>query len=349
MSATVTTIIPTFRRPKLLQRALRSALDQTHQGVRVCVYDNASGDETASVVAAVSANDPRVSYFCHPQTVPVAQNFQFGLDRVATPFFSFLSDDDVLFPNFYATALARLENQPEALFAAGSAIEYDESGSVRYAPLALWNREGQYAPPDGFTSMLNNRHPTLTAILFRHEVVEKVGALDTAISGPADLDYELRVAARFPYEIFYEPSAAYVHHENRISTAEDARVIEQYQRIADNLRADERIAPALRVVIPRLLERQMRRKLYEVAVKSIVAGLDDNARAAAALLRTRFSRPVVASLIDLTAGASERFPAVRRLLTSIESARVAGRAREAKRLLKLRTGDDGSSYARFLA
>lgn len=348
MNAAVTTIIPTFRRPQLLARAVRSALAQTHPDVRVRVYDNASGDETATTMAAICARDARVTYFCHPQPVPVAENFQFGLDRVDTPYFSFLSDDDVLFPKFYDAALARLAAEPSALFAAGSVIEFDELGAVRFAPTALWSRDGLFVPPDGFFAMLGNRHPTLTGILFRHAVIAEVGPLDVAISGPADLDYELRIAARFPYLIFYEPCAAYVHHADRISTAENPSVIDQYQRIADKLVADERVAPALRAAIPFLLARQMRHKLYEIAVKSLVAGLDDQAQAAAVLLRQRFSRPLTAALIEMTAAGCRRLPAVRRMLASLESMRLANRAREARRLLTVRTCDDGASYAQFL-
>lgn len=47
----ITTIIPTYRRPRLLRRAIRSVLNQTYPHFQVCVYDNASGDETATIVA----------------------------------------------------------------------------------------------------------------------------------------------------------------------------------------------------------------------------------------------------------------------------------------------------------
>ena len=43
----ITTIIPTYQRPQLLRCAIQSVLDQTYANFQVCVYDNASGDETA--------------------------------------------------------------------------------------------------------------------------------------------------------------------------------------------------------------------------------------------------------------------------------------------------------------
>jgi len=46
----ITTVIPTYRRPAMLRRAIRSVLSQTFPDFRLCVYDNASGDETAVVV-----------------------------------------------------------------------------------------------------------------------------------------------------------------------------------------------------------------------------------------------------------------------------------------------------------
>ena len=38
---TITTVIPTYRRPQLLRRAVASALTQTYPQVRVSIHDNA--------------------------------------------------------------------------------------------------------------------------------------------------------------------------------------------------------------------------------------------------------------------------------------------------------------------
>src|ERR1700674_1455488 len=101
----ITTIIPTYRRPKFLRRAIRSVLNQSFMNFQVCVYDNASGDETPSVVDDIARSDRRVKYHCHPENIGAIRNFLYGMERVETPFFSFLSDDDFLLPDFYETAL----------------------------------------------------------------------------------------------------------------------------------------------------------------------------------------------------------------------------------------------------
>ena len=85
----ITTILPTFRRPRLLRRAIRSALNQTYPHLEVRVYDNASGDETPEVVAELARQDARVKYHCHPTNIGAARNFLYGMERVDTPFFFF--------------------------------------------------------------------------------------------------------------------------------------------------------------------------------------------------------------------------------------------------------------------
>src|SRR5689334_15432360 len=95
----ITTIIPTYRRPQLLRRAIQSVLNQTYPHFQLWVYDNASGDETADVVAEFMQKDPRVKYHCHPHNIGAVANFNYGMAQVTTAYFSFLSDDDVVLPH----------------------------------------------------------------------------------------------------------------------------------------------------------------------------------------------------------------------------------------------------------
>ena len=194
----ITSIISTYRRPKMLRRAIRSVLSQTYPHFQVCVYDNASGDETASVVAEIAKMDSRVKYHCHSENIGALKNFIYGMEHVETPFFSFLSDDDIILPEFYETVMKGFENFPDAIFSAGATIYMTNKGKITEVPLSVWQRDGYYIPPDGLLEMLEKGHPQWTAILFRKKVIEKIGVLDQDVGAPSDLDFELRVATRFP-------------------------------------------------------------------------------------------------------------------------------------------------------
>jgi glycosyltransferase involved in cell wall biosynthesis len=323
----ITTIIPTYRRPQLVGRAIRSVLAQRVRDFQLCVYDNASGDETETVVQAIAARDPRVAYFRHDSDVGAMQNFLHGMQRVETPFFSFLSDDDVLLPNFFEVALAGFARYPDALLFAASTIEVNAEGALRFAPLSRWPREGRFAPPDGAFAMLGNRHPTWTTVLFRREALSRIGYLNVAVGAPADLDYELRVAAVAPIAVSYTPCGAYVAHESSGSMSETVEVVHGFDVMRETLAADERIAPDARRRLHRLLGRQIRGKLLEIWVKSLVRGRDAEARRAAALMRDRYGLRAGGAALAAYGAACERWGFLRSVLQAAEAWRLRARAR----------------------
>jgi len=327
VSATITTVIPTYRRPTLLRRALKSVMRQTYRDFRVCIYDNDSGDDTEAVVSDAAAGDPRVAYFRHPRNIGGAANFLFGMRRIDTPFFSFLSDDDVLLPHFFEAALHGFERCPSALMSAASTVEVSASGAVRYVPLALWEREGTYDPPSGAFAMLDNRHPTWTTILFRREALDRVGYLDPDVGAPSDLDYELRVAARFPVVVSSRVCGAYVNHPDSGSVRETPAVVAGFDRMRRNFATDERIEASSRSRLAHRLHRQLRLKLVEIWVKSLVCGDDAAALDAATSMRDRYGPRAGGVLLTFAWRACTRMPVLRSALRWIESVRLAQRAR----------------------
>ena len=351
MTATITTVIPTYRRPALLRRAIRSALEQTYRHVIVRIFDNASGDETEAVVARIAAADPRVIYHRHPANIGAFENFLFGMRAVDTPLFSFLSDDDVLFPNFYETAVAALESQLDALLFAGSTLEFAEDGALLYVPLAYWPREGTFEPPEGALRMLGNRHPTWTGIVFRREAIDRVGVLDREVGPASDLDYAMRVAARFPMLVSFAPCAAYVSHPGSNSVNETVAVVPGYEKMIRNLAGDERIDPAARAELSRRLLAQVRGKLVEISVKSLVRGDAEGSRAAALMLRDRYHARVSGSALLALRAACVALPPLHRALSWAEGVRLRGRARASRDRLRAQQRNgaaDLEAYSRYL-
>jgi len=322
----ITTIIPTYRRPKMLARALRSVLRQTLRNFRVHVYDNASGDETETIVAQEARGDPRVAYFCQPHNIGAAANFLFGMQRVDTPYFSFLSDDDVLLPDFYETAIAGFARWPSALMSATSTIEVDTNGAPLFAPLALWPRDGLYEPPTGAFAMLGNRHPTWTTVVFRRESIERVGLLDLEVGAPADLDFELHLAAVAPMVVSRRACGAYVRHPAAHSAGETAAVAPGFERMWRKVEEDESIEPAARARLVGRLRGQLGWKLVEIWVKALVRGDDAAAHEAAVLMRDRYGPRIGGSLLVAGWRLCTRIALCRAALRAVEKARLRMRA-----------------------
>lgn len=193
---TVTAVIPTRRRPELLRRAIESVLAQTWTDLRVFVSDNASGDATEDVVREIAARDARVTYQRHPVDIGAYPNFQSGLDAVRTEMFSFLSDDDLLFPDFYRRAVDHLLRDPDAGFYASQTVLYDVSrGTHRLRPAKHW-RPGRHEAGESARLMLE--HPFVwTGCVFRTSVRDTLGALVPVPMG--DVLFTVKAAAAFPF------------------------------------------------------------------------------------------------------------------------------------------------------
>jgi glycosyltransferase involved in cell wall biosynthesis len=110
----VTVCIPTYNRSTLLARTLESVLAQTYPDFVVAVADNASTDDTASVVA--SYGDRRIRYLPNARNLGAAANFNVALGAAETDFALLLCDDDLLRPEHLERCVAELDAHPRAGF-----------------------------------------------------------------------------------------------------------------------------------------------------------------------------------------------------------------------------------------
>lgn len=215
----VTIIILTYRRPGLLKRAISSALRQTYPDFQVHVYDNASGDETQEVVEEFLKKDSRLKYHCHPENIGMIANYEYALSRVETPYFSLLSDDDLLFPWFLEIAMQAMDEVPQAAFFAGSTLIMSEEGKVIRVPLDFWSREGIYLPPEGFLEMIS-QYPVPTCVLFQRKVIQEF-PIDKENVLVWDCDFLLRIAARYVIVVNKRPCGIFLHHEGSYSKVQE--------------------------------------------------------------------------------------------------------------------------------
>ena len=94
--------------------------------------DNASGDQTASVVKNLIASGANIRYHRYLTNIGMLENFQYGLKRVYTLFF--LCDDDIILPGFFEKALAGFEEHPDIITQEGEkecAVFHDSSRKTK--------------------------------------------------------------------------------------------------------------------------------------------------------------------------------------------------------------------------
>lgn len=202
----VTAVVPTYNRATLLERAVRSVLGQSHRDLTVLVCDNASPDATPELLARLSAEDARVVAHRHSRNEGAYANFQFGVDRVATPYFSILSDDDLLLPDLYRRAVEVLEADRSLGFYAAQVVLYDVvRGTHGVRPSKGW-RPGRHEA-GGSARLMTEHHFVWTGCVFRREVRDALGPLETIPMG--DILFLGKAAAAFPFFVDLRPGALF--------------------------------------------------------------------------------------------------------------------------------------------
>lgn len=210
----ITTVIPTFQRPQLLKRAIESVQNQTISPLTILVSDSASQDETEEMVREIGKKDPRVFYYRHPSPITAVQNFEFGLQWVKTPFFSFLADDDLLLPSFYEKGLSLLEKYPQAEFFLGSTLDAFLNGKPISAQALHWPDKEFFLPAEGLPLAIRY-YFNWTGALFRTKTAQAHSINPNVV--PGDYDYILHHAARYPFTFSSSPCAVFTHHAGSFS------------------------------------------------------------------------------------------------------------------------------------
>lgn len=274
MNPMITTVITTYKRPHLLKRAVKSVLKQTYPHFKVCVYDNASNDETAEIMQEFMTHDSRVEYYRHSENIGMMANYAFGYKNINTPYFSFLSDDDYFLPWFYEKAINDFKNHPDAAFTACGILAVDVNDHVVADPLSRWKKEGYYSVPNGIFELISSKYnfPLPTGVLFQREIVKDVSPdWSKEIQLMWDPDYLIQIASQFPFVISKEIATIYLAHDEAFSTGfykrilKSAKFLDEYlgattkliERVMKNPHISKNVKEKIKLTYIRMLRQEM--------------------------------------------------------------------------------------------
>lgn len=107
----ITVLIPTYNRPKQLERALESLNNQSYKNLKIIISDNSSNNESSQIVEKFS--DLNIYYIKNKENIGSKQNFLNCLSHVQTNYFVWLMDDDYFVDNdFFLKAVNVIKEKP---------------------------------------------------------------------------------------------------------------------------------------------------------------------------------------------------------------------------------------------
>ena len=191
VSVKVSTIIPTYNRRELVQRAIDSVLAQTYRVDDIIVVDDGSTDGTGEALRARYGE--RIRYHWQANAgVSAARNA--GMAIAGGDYFALLDSDDLWRPEKTAQQVAWLDAHPDFGMVLCDVVRVDGDGK----PYDVFHRR-DVLPEDGWVLQWLLLNPSLVpaSIMFRREVFETCGGFDPTLRTAEDIDFHLRVARRW--------------------------------------------------------------------------------------------------------------------------------------------------------
>ena len=217
MQQLVSIIVPAYNAERFIERTLRSALRQTYVTFEMIVIDDGSTDSTGVLARAFAQSDERVRVISVPNG-GVAKARNIGISEAAGEFVAFLDADDLWHPTKLEHQMAALDEREDAaaVYTLSRDIDVDDRvlGSSRRAVFNGYTfARHLYERPIGNGSTL----------LVRREHALAVGGFEPSwaargIGGCEDLDFELKLAARYPMAAVPLYLVGYRHHSGSMSS-----------------------------------------------------------------------------------------------------------------------------------
>jgi len=287
MSLLVSVIIPTYNRSAMIMRAIKSVIAQNYESIEIIVVDDASTDDTKTVVQAIQDN--RIQYILRQERGGAAAARNTGIRSAKGEFIAFLDSDDEYLPRRLSAQVQMFETVDKNIgFVFGNYYEIGVNKSLRI-PLEI--KSGYVQAGRIFPASIFCNDPSVWMV--RRSCFDTVGLFDEGLWTMEDLDMFARLVHNVPTYFIAEVLVhKYVHN------CPDGRVQGQHmQQTSDRI---------LRKWLPEMRrDKQFLVKFYSMMAKDMIRA-DKPLKAFYFFFKAWLSNPldfeILGKMIKLSAG-----------------------------------------------
>ena len=190
---TISVIIPTYNREKLIGRAIHSVLRQTISCSEILVIDDGSMDQTAALVDSMRASSTIPIHLLYQDNMGAAAARNLGIQRAQSEFIAFLDSDDHWRKDKLAQQVRAMEENPDYLIS--HTREQWLRGGVHL------NQKKKHIPRHGyiFGHCLQLCAVGMSTVMVRKELFASIGLFSPLLPCCEDYDFLLRASCRYPF------------------------------------------------------------------------------------------------------------------------------------------------------
>jgi glycosyltransferase involved in cell wall biosynthesis len=235
----VSICIPTYNGQEFLEPCLQSAINQTYPNIEIVIVDDCSADNTNNIIVKYAARDTRIKIFRNEKNLGLVGNFNRCIQVAQGDWIKFLLQDDYLTDNCIETMLAGISEQDRIVACKRTFLldedmledrkRYYETEVVTFEKLGIISKTPVFITPKQVAAIAAgnicmNFIGEPTSVMFRKDIVNKMGYFNNDLAQICDLEYFLRIGST--YGIKYMSSAlSYfrIHKQSTTSTNVNAK------------------------------------------------------------------------------------------------------------------------------
>ena len=212
----VSVILPTFNRAHLIEKSIKSVLNQTYKKFELIIVDDLSTDNTKEVISKIA--DERICYLRNEKNLGPSGSRNIGIAHSQSEFIAFQDSDDQWYETKLEKQIELLSNSSDDVAAVYSGVDFFDSNSgekigeeLNESNFGLCYKEYGTLPT-----------PLTPTVLIRKSVIDKVGVFDNNLKVAEDTDLVIRVSKNdYKYKFINETLVkVFKNHESLMGDAE---------------------------------------------------------------------------------------------------------------------------------
>lgn len=227
----VSIVIPVYNGAKHVGAAIDSALAQTYKNIEIIVANDGSNDDGATEKVARSYGD-KIIYLHQEKNGGAATVLNLAIEHMTGEYFSWLSHDDLYYPNKIerqVAELAKLENKNTIMMSELDGITEDGAKLYQTDYLSHIKEHPGRLKSSIYPVVYNKTHGC--TLLIPKKCFDEVGVFDPKERVAQDFEFFYRAFLKFPSQLVPETLVTARDTSDRMGRRAKPRAIEEYSRL----------------------------------------------------------------------------------------------------------------------
>ncbi|MEG4579486.1 glycosyltransferase [Microcoleus sp. MON1_C5] len=214
----VSVIIPTKDRPEMLEVAVQSVLNQTHENLQIIVVNDGGVDLQTRLDKLNTKRN--ITYLNHDRNQERSAARNTGIRFARGKYIAYLDDDDMYYPNHVQTLVEFLENSEYKVAYTDAVMAEQQKQNGQYVTI---NRSVPYSFDFDYDKILVGNFIPMLCLMHEKSCLDETGLFDVNLNTHEDWDLLIRLSRSFKIAHIKETTCEFTRRDDSTTTTSKNR------------------------------------------------------------------------------------------------------------------------------